>query len=42
MPGIVSKVPNAVFSLVGKIISRSIVTDTGLLGNKSEHLDRGV
>ena len=38
-PGPISNVPNAVFSLVGKIISRCILTDTGLLSNKSEHLN---
>lgn len=38
--GAVSKVPNAVFNLVGKIISRRVLTDTGLRSNKSEQLDR--
>lgn len=39
MPRAIAKVCNAVFSLEGKIISRSVLMENCLLGNKSEYLD---
>lgn len=42
MLGTISKVPNTVFSLAGKITSRCNLTDTCLFGSKSEHFDRMV